>query len=113
VIAAGEQERDQRRVDMHVAGAHVDQHALHRVRECDDVVEFEDACGALDRVRGAKHGVERLRVVGSLLQTQQPLLHRIEQLAALRDESLQTRLHFHQRFSLRTATAAPKNAASR
>ena len=113
MVAAGKQQRDQRRVDPYVAGTHVDQYALHRVREFDDVVEFEEACRALDRVGGPEHGVECLRVVGSLLQAQQRIFHRIEKLAAFRDEGLKARLHFHHRFPSGMTTASAKYGASR
>ena len=101
-----------RRVDAHVAGAHIDK-TLPCVGEFDDVLEFEDSRRSLDGVGRAKHGVERLRVVWRLFKAQQRVLHRIEQFAAFRHECLKAGLHFHYCFPSLMATTSPKYAASR
>ena len=88
LVAAGEQQLDQRGVDLDMAVAGAVQGVLHDMGEFDDVVAFDDAGPALDGVGGAEHRVECAAVRRVLFQQQQILIEAGEQLLALRDIGL-------------------------
>ena len=97
MVAAFEQQLDKLAVDGQRAFAHLVERILDDMGKRHDRVEPEQARGALDGVRGAKHGVDRFLFLRLAFEPQQDALHFIEQPAAFLDIGLQCLIHAHSR----------------
>ena len=88
VIAADEQQHDERIADRDHAVAHAVEHAFDDMREADDVVEPEQSGRSLDGMGRTEDCIDVLRLQVGALDGEQRRFHVLEQLAAFDDKSL-------------------------
>ena len=88
VVVAVQHEADQAAGELQGVAAGPVQDALHDVREAHDMVQPEQAGGALDGVHRPEHGVDRFSGVGVVLQGEQGLLHGGQQFPGFDDVGL-------------------------
>jgi hypothetical protein len=88
VVAALEQQRDQRRIHGYTALAQAVEYIFDDMREPDDGRQAKQPSGALDGMCGAKHRADGILITWLVFQLQQGLLHDLQQLACLDDKGL-------------------------
>ncbi|MNL22104.1 hypothetical protein D3C87_1434310 [compost metagenome] len=87
------------RTGLELVGTNAIKCRLEHVGEGDEVVEPESASATLDRVHGAKHGIDRFRIAVAVIELQKARFQFGELLLAFLEKDLFDFVHIHWRLS--------------